>query len=196
MVNIVNRSHRSLVVSLATDLGGAMPGFLPGERGTVHLALGQPDNGVGVEVLGHETSPCRDLVKADYPSTASFSLFIDDAAGSPGVVLSTGPFEPAKTAPPPANGLYCPAGQVPGRIIAGGVPAHQVNIEQRRPRPTATVTARVYSPDACTPPVAARAVSLGATGAGLNRHTSAACLASRSPGELRCRCDPIPRTSH
>lgn len=104
-ITIVNRSSLALVVSVANDVAGAMPGFLPGQQGTVVLPLGAVDNGIGVEVYG--ASDCKTIASAFYPSEP-LTLFVDDDGS--GVRLSAGPIGAASPAPLPANSLRCPGG--------------------------------------------------------------------------------------
>lgn len=88
-------------------MGGAQ-GFLPHQQGTIQLQAGTADNGVGLELL--DFPACNVQLEATYPSTTSFSLFLDDDANGSGIVVSTGPVEWATPGPVPDNGLHCPQG--------------------------------------------------------------------------------------
>lgn len=107
-ITVVNRSSHPAVVSLRTDIAGADQGFLPSQQGTIQLRAGTADNGVGLELAGFPG--CTVQLEATYPSTTSFSLFLDDDPNGLGFVVSTGPAEWATTGPLPDNGLRCPQG--------------------------------------------------------------------------------------
>jgi len=107
-ITVVNRSSHAAIVSLHTDIAGSDPGFLSHQQGTVHLQAGTADNGVGLELL--DFPACHVQFETTYPSTTSFSLFLDDDATGSGIVVSTGPADWATSAPLPDNGVHCGQG--------------------------------------------------------------------------------------
>lgn len=83
--DVENRSRVPVVVSVASDAGATMPGFEPGQRGTISIPLLNPQNGVSVEVQGAE---CRLLDKGFFPTPVPFTLLVEDAAGAGNIQLS------------------------------------------------------------------------------------------------------------
>ncbi|HYO42956.1 MAG TPA: hypothetical protein VES19_07115, partial [Candidatus Limnocylindrales bacterium] len=55
--DVMNRSSQAVVVSVSSDAGADMPGFLPGEQGTVYAPLRTRTSVAGVELLAHPS--CR-----------------------------------------------------------------------------------------------------------------------------------------
>lgn len=107
-IDVVNRSRSWVVVSVGTDAAGAMPGFLPGQSGTIMIPLGDPANGVSVEVLGPPS--CQALATGSFPSTQPFTLLLDDPPGLQGVVLTSRLGVAQSAIPVPKDTLHCPAG--------------------------------------------------------------------------------------
>jgi hypothetical protein len=54
--DVENRASIGVVVSVASDTAATLPGFEPGQRGTIEIPLGNPQNGISVEIQGTE---CR-----------------------------------------------------------------------------------------------------------------------------------------
>jgi hypothetical protein len=107
-IDVVNDSSAWVVVSVATDAGAAMPGFLPGLKGTILVSIGDSSNGVGVEVLGDPA--CGVLAEDHFPSEVPFTLILDDAEAGSGITLSIDEDVSSGMIPVPQNQLHCPAG--------------------------------------------------------------------------------------
>ena len=75
--DVENHASIGVVVSAASDTAATMPGFEPGQRGTIAIPLLNPENGIRVEIQG---SGCSELAVALYPATEPFTLLIDDGA--------------------------------------------------------------------------------------------------------------------
>lgn len=86
MFDVENRSQVPVVVSVASDAGATMPGFEPGQLGTVSIPLLNPQNGVGVEVQGAE---CRLLAEDSFPTPVPFTLLVEDGAQAGTIRIST-----------------------------------------------------------------------------------------------------------
>lgn len=54
-----------------------MQGFIPGDRGTIRIPLGSPDNGIGVEVL--RAADCTYPIDGmqSFPTPKSFTLNVE-----------------------------------------------------------------------------------------------------------------------
>jgi len=79
-----------------------MPGFEPGDKGTITILLRNPENGIGVEV---QREGCHLLAKGMYPTPVPFTLFVDDAPGAGNVRLSMVAGSSAIPLPLPVNSL-------------------------------------------------------------------------------------------
>jgi hypothetical protein len=100
--DVENRSSIGVIVSVASDTAATMPGFEPGQRGTISIKLLNPVNGIGVEIQG---TGCRLLASEMYPTPGSFTLVVDDGAGTGTVKLSTEPKTAPQPIPLPSNSL-------------------------------------------------------------------------------------------
>lgn len=84
--DVENHASIGVVVSVASDTAATMPGFEPGQRGTVSIKLLNPANGIGVEIQGTE---CRLLASGMYPTPSPFTLLVEDGPQPGSVKLST-----------------------------------------------------------------------------------------------------------
>lgn len=100
--DVENRASIGVIVSVASDAAATMPGFEPGQRGTVSIRLLNPANGIGVEIQG---TGCRLLASTMYPTPGGFTLVVEDGAGAGTVKLSTRPETAAQPIPLPSNSL-------------------------------------------------------------------------------------------
>lgn len=91
-----------MIVSVASDAAAELPGFEPGQRGTISIALLNPLNGIGVEIQG---VGCRLFVAGNFPTSRPFTLLIDDAAEAGNIRLSTVAGTSSPPLPLPANTL-------------------------------------------------------------------------------------------
>ena len=104
--DVENRASIGVIVSVASDTAATMPGFEPGQRGTVSIKLLNPANGIGVEIQGFG---CRLLASEMYPTPRAFTLVIEDGAEAGTVKLLTRPDTAATPIPLPSNSLVgCP----------------------------------------------------------------------------------------
>jgi hypothetical protein len=101
--DVENRSSIGVVVSVASDWGAVMPGFEPGQRGSVRLRLIDPANGVSVEIQG---GGCRLLADSYYPTPRVFTLLVDDGPRAGTIRLSTRAGGTARPMPLPENRLH------------------------------------------------------------------------------------------
>ena len=100
-VDVENEASVGVVVSVASDTATLMPGFEPGERGTISIPLLNPENGITVEIQG---PGCRVIASGRYPSSVSFTLLVTDGpAGTVQVSRRSWTFVPPL--PLPANSL-------------------------------------------------------------------------------------------
>jgi hypothetical protein len=100
--DVENDSSVGVVVSVVSDVAAWLPGFEPGERGTVSIELGTPRNGIGIEI---QDGKCGLLASGHYPTPTPFTLIIADGT-KPGVVqLSTRAGAAASPMPLPSNPL-------------------------------------------------------------------------------------------
>jgi hypothetical protein len=100
--DVENRSHLPVIVSVTSDTAAVLPGFEPGQRGTVSIPLLNPQNGIGIELQG---VGCRLLAKGFYPTPLPFTLLVEDTAGSGKVTLSTVAGAASSPLPLPSNSL-------------------------------------------------------------------------------------------
>ncbi len=100
--DVENRASIGVIVSVASDTAATLPGFEPGQRGTISIKLLNPANGIGVEIQGAE---CRLLASAMYPTPGAFTLVVEDGAEAGAVELSTRPGAAATPIPLPSNSL-------------------------------------------------------------------------------------------
>jgi hypothetical protein len=91
-----------VIVSVATDTAATLPGFEPGQRGTISIALLNPQNAISVEIQGPE---CRLLESARYPTPSPFTLLVTDGPQPGTVKLSTRAGAASTPIPLPSNGL-------------------------------------------------------------------------------------------
>jgi hypothetical protein len=106
--DVMNRSSRSIVVSFASDAGADMPGFLPGEQGTVYAPLRTRTSVAGVELLAHPS--CRFFAGASISMGYGELLLVDDDPAGTGLTLSFDPGLFVTPQPLPVNGVHCPGG--------------------------------------------------------------------------------------
>lgn len=100
--DVENHSSRGVVVSVASDYGASLPGFAPGQRGTISIHLLNPQNGIGVEI---QDGACGLLAKALYPTPDPFTLIVADGAKVGEIALSTRKGASATPIPLPSNDL-------------------------------------------------------------------------------------------
>lgn len=100
--DVQNRSSVGVIVSVAGDAGATMPGFEPGQSGTVTVPLANAANGIHVEIQG---GGCTVLATADYAMAAPFTLIVGDGAEAGSVKLSTLGSLSSTPIPLPSNGL-------------------------------------------------------------------------------------------
>jgi hypothetical protein len=100
--DVENRSQVPVIVSIASDTGAVLPGFEPGQRGTISIPLLNPQNGIGVEVQG---VGCQLLASGAFPTPAPFTLVVEDAVGAGNVQLSTVAGAASTPIPLPTNSL-------------------------------------------------------------------------------------------
>ena len=100
--DVVNRTGGSVVVSVASDVAAELPGFAPGQSGTIEIELGNPTNGIGVEI---QDGKCGVLATATYPTPTPFTLVIENAGESGHLRLSTQPGTAASPIPLPSNSI-------------------------------------------------------------------------------------------
>jgi hypothetical protein len=84
--DVENRLRVPIIVSVASDTAATMPGFEPGQRGTISIGLKNPQNGISVEI---QAPGCHLLASAMLPTPATFTLLIEDGPGAGSVRLST-----------------------------------------------------------------------------------------------------------
>lgn len=100
--DVESRASIGVVVSVASDTAATMPGFEPGQRGTISISLLDPNNGISVEIQGSE---CRLLASANYPTPVPFTLLVDDGPQAGTVQLSTRAGTSRTPMPLPSNSL-------------------------------------------------------------------------------------------
>jgi len=100
--DVENHASIGVVVSVASDTAATLPGFEPGQRGTIEIPLGNPQNGISVEIQGTE---CRLLASAMYPTPSPFTMLVVDGSQSGSVKLSTRAGAFASPIPLPSNSL-------------------------------------------------------------------------------------------
>jgi hypothetical protein len=100
--DVENHASIGVVVSVASDTAATLPGFEPGQRGTVSISLRNPRNGISVEIQGTE---CRLLASAMYPTPSPFTLLVEDGPQSGSVKLSTRAGASSTPIPLPSNSL-------------------------------------------------------------------------------------------
>jgi hypothetical protein len=100
--DVENHASIGVVVSVASDTAATLPAFEPRQRGTIEIPLGNPQNGISVEIQGTE---CRLLASAMYPTPSPFTLLVVDGSRSGSVKLSTRPGASATPIPLPSNSL-------------------------------------------------------------------------------------------
>jgi hypothetical protein len=100
--DVENHASVGVVVSVASDTAATMPGFEPGQRGTVSIALRNPQNGISVEI---QASECRVLAEGRHPTPVPFTLLVEDGPEAGTVRLSTRAGASGTPIPLPANSL-------------------------------------------------------------------------------------------
>lgn len=84
--DVENHASIAVVVSVASDSAATLPGFEPGQRGTISISLRDPKNGISVEIQG---TGCRLLASETYIAPSPFTLLVEDGPQSGSVRLST-----------------------------------------------------------------------------------------------------------
>ena len=100
--DVENRSSIPIIVSVVSDRAAMLPGFEPGQRGTISLPLVNPGNGIYIEF---QVGDCVVITTARYPTPDPFTLLIDDGAAAGTIRLSTLPGITATPMPLPSNDL-------------------------------------------------------------------------------------------
>lgn len=100
--DVENRASVGVIVSVASDTEATLPGFEPGQRGTISIRLLNPENGISIEIQGTE---CRLLAKAMYPTPVPFSLLLEDGPQGGTIQLSTSAEVSSTPMPLPSNSL-------------------------------------------------------------------------------------------
>jgi hypothetical protein len=100
--DVENHASIGVVVSVASDTAATLPGFEPGQRGTISIGLRNPQNGISVEIQGTE---CRLLATAMYPTPSPFTLLVEDGAQAGSIQLSTRAGRSSTPIPLPSNAL-------------------------------------------------------------------------------------------
>jgi hypothetical protein len=90
------------VVSVASDRAATLPGFEPGQRGTISISLRDPQNGISVEIQG---TGCRLLAGETYIAPSPFTLLVEDGPQSGSIKLSTRAGVSSTPMPLPSNSL-------------------------------------------------------------------------------------------
>jgi len=98
--DVENLASIGVVVSVASDTAATLPGFEPGQRGTISIGLLNAQNGISVEVQGTE---CRLLASAMYPTPIPFTLIVDDGPQTGTIKLSTRVGTSSTPIPLPSN---------------------------------------------------------------------------------------------
>jgi hypothetical protein len=83
---VENRTRRAVVVSVASDTAAVMPQFLAGQRGTISIAILDPGNGIGVEILG--VPGCAVLAEDTLPTPEPITLVLEDGTAPSTVSIS------------------------------------------------------------------------------------------------------------
>ena len=86
--DVENHSRMTVVVSVVSDRAAQVPGFGPGQRGSIWLTLVNPQNGISIEFQGPE---CSLIGTARYPTPEPFTLLITDGDRSGAISWSTQP---------------------------------------------------------------------------------------------------------
>jgi hypothetical protein len=101
--DVENHAIIGVVVSVASDTAATMPGFEPGQRGTISISLRNPQNGIAIEIQGSE---CRLLASARFPTPGSFTLLVEDGPQAGSIKLSTLAGASSTPIPLPSNSLF------------------------------------------------------------------------------------------
>jgi hypothetical protein len=100
--DVENHSSVGVVVAVASDYTGLMPGFEPGQRGTISIPFEDPQTGIGIEI---QDGICGLLAKGFYSTLMPFTLVVTDGAQPGAVQLSTRAGAAASPLPLPSNAL-------------------------------------------------------------------------------------------
>jgi hypothetical protein len=100
--DVENHAGVGVVVSVASDTAATMPGFEPGQRGTISIPLLDPENGISVEIQGRA---CRLLASGMYPTPVPFTLLVEDGPQAGAVQISTRAGASSTLLPLPSNSL-------------------------------------------------------------------------------------------
>ena len=98
--DVENHATIGLVVAVVSDVAARLPGFEPGQLGTISIPLKTPTVGIHIEIQGR--GDCTVLAAKSYP-TAGFTLIIEDGPVAGTVSLSTRPGVAAVPIPLPSN---------------------------------------------------------------------------------------------
>jgi hypothetical protein len=100
--DVENESRLGVVVSVVSDDAALLPGFAPGQRGTISIPMLNLQNGIGVEI---QDGKCRLLAQGNYPTPKPFTLVIEDGP-TPGTIrLTTRSDVSTSPIPLPSNSL-------------------------------------------------------------------------------------------
>jgi hypothetical protein len=100
--DVENHSKIAVIVSVVSDRAAILPGFEPGQRGTISLPLVNPQNGIYIEF---QVGGCKVIATASYPTPDPFTLVIDDGAKVGTITLSTRPGTTPTPMPLPSDSL-------------------------------------------------------------------------------------------
>jgi hypothetical protein len=100
--DVENHASIGVVVSVASDTAATLPGFEPGQRGTISISLRDPQNGIAVEIQGTQ---CRLLASETYIGPSPFTLLVEDGPQSGIIKLSTRAGVSSTPIPLPSNSL-------------------------------------------------------------------------------------------
>jgi hypothetical protein len=102
--DVENHSSVGVVVSVVSDKAHLLPGFEPGQRGTISIPVYDLQNGIGIEI--QDGKACGLLAKRLYPTPVPFTLIVTDGAQPGSVLLSTRAGAVESPMPLPSNPLY------------------------------------------------------------------------------------------
>ena len=100
--DVENHASIGLVVSVASDTAATLPGFEPGQGGTISISVRDPQNGISVEIQG---TGCRLLASETYIAPSPFTLLVEEGPQSGSITLSTRAGVSRTPMPLPSNSL-------------------------------------------------------------------------------------------
>jgi hypothetical protein len=99
--DVHNEATIPVIVSVASDAGATLPGFEPGDRGSIVIPLLNPLDGIHVEI---QAGGCFLLASANLPTPDPFVLTIEDGIGRTVTLRVNGEVSP-EPIPLPSKGL-------------------------------------------------------------------------------------------